>query len=526
LVVDRALLLSSRWYGERKRGTKPPHHGGILSAPDVTVVVAVYNTMPYLEQCLTSLVEQSIGLSRLQVIAVDDGSTDDSGAPSNRALDVATGRYVYFLGADDYLGTEALERMVGFADEHDSDVVIGKMIGVNGRGVRQQLFGSNQVDLDPYGPDLRWAIANTKLFRRSLVEKHHLRYPEDMAFGSDQPFTLAACVHASRISVLADYTCYYAVKRDDESNISFLTTYAARVPCIGQMMQAVADLVPAGPNRDTLLTRHFAWEIPRLLNAELLERPVAEQLEICAGIHGLADQWLSEQILDELTASARLRVSAASLEDADLLAAIIRDDADRALPVHLKDDQAFACYAGFGASTLPEQLYRIAPAAVAARLSGALEMEACRWSGRELVVDLWLPIVGSQATTALSAELRGIKGGKPAEVRTSALTRIEETGPVPAGSTVRVTVDRTSLLAAGPGTWRVHLFGDITLGRYDVRVPVPHEQPATRGWRHGRLHRLAVTGTPRGDLLAIAVSPVPTREIVLAVLRRLRIKRK
>jgi len=145
-----------------------------VSAPDVTVVVAVYNTMPYLETCLTSLVEQSIGQSRVQVVAVDDGSTDGSAEvldrfaasypsvftvvhqpnsggpaqPSNKALDLATGRYVYFLGADDHLGPEALERMVGFADEHGSDVVIGKMVGVNGRVVGQGLYGADRVDLD------------------------------------------------------------------------------------------------------------------------------------------------------------------------------------------------------------------------------------------------------------------------------------------------------------------------------------------------------------------------------------------
>ena len=273
-----------------------------MTAPDVTVVVAVYNTMPYLERTLSSLVEQSIGVSRLQVIAVDDGSTDGSAetldryaaehptvfdvihqpnsggpaGPSNRALDVATGRYVSVLGADDYLGPEALERMVGFADEHGSDVVIGRMVGVNGREVGQGLFGADEIDLDPYGPGLRWALANTKLFRRELVEGLSLRYREDMPFGSDQPFTLAACVHAKRISVLASYTCYYAVKREDSSNLSYNTSYADRVPCIGQMMQSVADLVPAGPQRDTILTRHFAWESPRLLRAVLLERPAPE----------------------------------------------------------------------------------------------------------------------------------------------------------------------------------------------------------------------------------------------------------
>lgn len=113
-----------------------------MSTPDVTVSLAVYNTMPYLQETLDSLVGQSIGHDRLEVVAVDDGSTDGSGAllddyasrypdvfrvihqdnsggpagPCNRALEVAQGRFVYFLGADDYLAPEALERMVGYAD--------------------------------------------------------------------------------------------------------------------------------------------------------------------------------------------------------------------------------------------------------------------------------------------------------------------------------------------------------------------------------------------------------------------------
>ncbi|NEE53439.1 glycosyltransferase, partial [Streptomyces sp. SID8455] len=54
------------------------------TTPDVSVVVAVYNTMPYLTECLNSLVRQSIGLDRLEIVAVDDGSTDDSGAELDR----------------------------------------------------------------------------------------------------------------------------------------------------------------------------------------------------------------------------------------------------------------------------------------------------------------------------------------------------------------------------------------------------------------------------------------------------------
>jgi glycosyltransferase involved in cell wall biosynthesis len=122
-----------------------------MSEPDVSLVVPVYNTMPYLSECLDSLVAQTIGLDRMQIVTVDDGSTDGSGpeldryaqrypgvftvihqansggpaGPCNRALDVATGRYVFFVGADDHLGPEAMQRLVAAADEYGSDVVLG-----------------------------------------------------------------------------------------------------------------------------------------------------------------------------------------------------------------------------------------------------------------------------------------------------------------------------------------------------------------------------------------------------------------
>src|SRR5262245_31419228 len=108
-----------------------------MNPPDVSVIVPVYNTRAYLGRCLNSLLRQTIGADRLEIVAVDDGSTDGSGAeldryarrhpntikvihqansggpagPCNRALDVATGRYVFFVGADDWLGPDALRRL-------------------------------------------------------------------------------------------------------------------------------------------------------------------------------------------------------------------------------------------------------------------------------------------------------------------------------------------------------------------------------------------------------------------------------
>lgn len=101
--------------------------------PKVSVVVPVYNTAPYLDACIQSLLQQT--LCDLQIICVDDGSTDGSGemldayasrdsrvhvihqenrgqsAARNAGIREAEGEYVYFLDSDDFLEADALERL-------------------------------------------------------------------------------------------------------------------------------------------------------------------------------------------------------------------------------------------------------------------------------------------------------------------------------------------------------------------------------------------------------------------------------
>ena len=150
--------------------------------------------------------------------------------PCNRALDVATGRYVFFVGADDYLGLDALRRLVAAADTHGSDVVLGKIVGVNSRSIYQDIFARSAVDVGLHDSPLPRSLGNTKLFRRELLDRHGIRYPEHMPVASDLPFTLEACYRARRVSVLADYDYYYLVRRLNEGNISYTKRYEQRLP--------------------------------------------------------------------------------------------------------------------------------------------------------------------------------------------------------------------------------------------------------------------------------------------------------
>jgi glycosyltransferase involved in cell wall biosynthesis len=345
-----------------------------VTPPDVSVIVAVYNTMPYLTGCLRSLVGQSIGLHRLEIIAVDDGSIDGSGAeldrfaarypgtltvlhqqnsggpagPSNRALDIATGRYVFFVGSDDYLGTEALQRLVEGADATDSDIMLGRLVGANGRNVFQAIFARDRTDIDLLNSALPWAMSNTKLFRRSLIEDNGIRFPEDLPTGSDQPFTLRAVLAARRISVLSGYKFYYAVRRRDASNITYKTTPQDFISTTAVIMDHAAGLIPPGEVRDAVLRRHFTWELGKLLRPSLLDLDPDTQQEVQDGIRKLADAYLTDNLRRRLEVDKRVLLSVAQHGDLDDLIAVIQHLALTGLgPLVVDGDRCFAELPGF-----------------------------------------------------------------------------------------------------------------------------------------------------------------------------------
>ncbi len=381
------------------------------AAPDVTVVVPVYNTMPYLTACLDSLVGQTIGAGRLHVVAVDDGSTDGSGAeleryaaehpglftvvhqqnsggpaaPCNRGLDLATGRFVFFLGADDYLDLRALEDLVDSADEWGSDVIFGRMVGVGGRGVSQRLFRATHPDVPFPHSALPFALANTKLFRRALLEQHGIRYGLDLRVGSDQPFTIEAMLHARRISVLGDSTFYYAVRRHDARNISFSSGWRARVEDIGTVMDHVADLVPPGDDRDAILRRHFVWELGNRLRRDLTELPEDDRRELCAAVGALADRYLTAGVSRRLGAAARLRLRLAQcgrVEELVRLADFERSECRPALA--LEGESAYRAFPGFG--ELPAEWFEVTAERIGPQVRGALRLDSLTWEGTTLVL--------------------------------------------------------------------------------------------------------------------------------------------
>ena len=467
-----------------------------MTAPDVSVIVPVYNVMPYLTECLNSLVEQSIGLARMQIITVDDGSTDGSGkeledfrarhpglftvlhqtnsggpaGPCNRGLEIATGRYVYFLGADDYLWREALERLVAEADEYGSDVVAGKMVGVNDRYVHQALFERTDHDVQLFASKLPWSMSNAKLFRRALVDQHDLRFPEDLPMGSDQAFTLEACVHAQRISVLSDDTYYFAVRRTDAGNITYRTKASVSLACTAELMHRAAKLIEAGPDRDAILGRHFAWELVKVLTVGFLELDESAQRHLCEGVAELNDAYLTDGIFEGLAVRRRLPLRLAQTGRLDVLREVVREQPAPTPGLFLEGGRAYLRYAGFrDRDPVDDRCYEVLGERVTRQLTDRLRTTSLGWSGSpgrpHLDVGFSIPVTGPEALDPAFLRVRALPVAIPAKPpeadrspETAAMDHAPPTSLEPAddgvSTIVRARVGLGPLLTRGGGGGR------------------------------------------------------------------------
>ncbi|GAA2766659.1 hypothetical protein GCM10010103_57000 [Streptomyces paradoxus] len=262
--------------------------------PRVSVIIPAYNAMPELTKCVTSVMEQTLGLDEIEIIAVDDGSTDGTGSelerlagtcsslrvvhrpnsggagiPRNTGLDMAGGDYVFFLDSDDYLGPDALRRMVTMADENRTDVVLGKMVSVGGRAVPTAVFSCNQPRTDIFSSAAYRTLGCWKLFRRSLIERLGLRFPPYRNC-EDKPFTAAAYLNADGISVVADYDCYYSRNRQNGNNLTLTAAdLVHRMDGTRLCFETVARYLEPGPRQDRIMRRHVEWELCGPLRALL-----------------------------------------------------------------------------------------------------------------------------------------------------------------------------------------------------------------------------------------------------------------
>jgi glycosyltransferase involved in cell wall biosynthesis len=294
--------------------------------PKVSVVVPVYNPGGYIDDCIRTLLGQSMPAGECELIFVDDGSTDGTGErldalaaahehvrvehipnsgwpgrPRNVGIDLARGDYVYFVDNDDWLGEEALERLHGMAVADDADVVIGKVVG-HGKQSPRGLFRQNVRGAPFESTVLLGLLTPHKLFRTSFLRSHGLRFPEGRRRLEDHLFVVDAYFRAKRISVLADYPCYHWVFRDRAANASSQRFDAdGYFDNVREVLELVERHTEPGEWRDEVLMHWYRGKMLRRVGgAGFIGRDPEYRRELYEAVRRLALERYPDSVHDRL----------------------------------------------------------------------------------------------------------------------------------------------------------------------------------------------------------------------------------
>lgn len=213
-------------------------------APKISVIIPVFNALPYLSECLDTVLGQT--LEDIELICVDDGSMDGSyelleersrsdermkvlqqnenaGAARNLGLANASGEYVLFLDADDFFSEEMCEHVFARAVEKDADIVLfdGREYDHRLGEVREGTTFLRPLHLptkDVFNardiPGHIFQITNpapwSKLFRREFLIDNDLRF-QSLPNSNDVFLVLSAMATAERITTLDEDLVRYRI---------------------------------------------------------------------------------------------------------------------------------------------------------------------------------------------------------------------------------------------------------------------------------------------------------------------------
>ncbi len=206
----------------------------------VSVIVPVYNGENSIKRCADSILNQDY--PDLELLLVDDGSRDRSweimqalaaadhrvkaihqenggvSSARNRALAEASGTYVQFADADDWLPMDATKLLVREMEAQSADLAVGDFYRVVDGNVSEKgaIETSGVLSLQQYADemmlapaDLYYGVLWNKLYRRDIIECYGIRMDENINYSEDMIFNLEYLLHVKNIAILKAPVYYY-----------------------------------------------------------------------------------------------------------------------------------------------------------------------------------------------------------------------------------------------------------------------------------------------------------------------------
>lgn len=217
----------------------------------LSFVIPVYNVEQYLEQCVESIISQNN--TEIELILVDDGSTDSSGkicdelsvkypcievihkangglaSARNAGLEKVQGKYVAFVDSDDYIAGDCMDLILKWIDNEGTDICFlnatkfypdGKIEDLGDAISRSRILGISRIKVLRYlssRPKFPGS-ACTKIYRYSFLKENNLEFPRDGRLSEDLGFT-RDCIWCAKSFDALDVP-YYFYRQNRQGSIT------------------------------------------------------------------------------------------------------------------------------------------------------------------------------------------------------------------------------------------------------------------------------------------------------------------
>ncbi len=264
---------------------------------DVSVIIPVHNGADYLEETLRCVMKQT--LRKIEIIVVDDGSTDDTaaivkrlqeedsrlryiyqekanaGVARNRGMVAANGQALMFLDGDDLFEPEMLEKMYGALAECTADMVVcdaDQYDTQNGEYLPKPQYMRSEylpedktifskLELGEHILYFTTSVPWNKLFRASFLKENNLQF-QDIERANDQYMSILALLLADKIVAVREVLVHYRINQKGN-----LTTEFSKTPlCAYQAMVATKEaLTERGLIEDEKVKQAFDNKVINLM---------------------------------------------------------------------------------------------------------------------------------------------------------------------------------------------------------------------------------------------------------------------
>lgn len=217
--------------------------------PLISIIIPVYNVEHYLSKCIGSILAQLP--FDLEILLVDDGSTDNSanicdkyakkyseikvyhkinggvGSARNLGLEVAKGKYIVFLDADDWFDINMFEKICQITQIEHPDMI---QFGYYRISENDEIISSYQpVVVDKFCLSFedyaklsiyQGGMCNF-LIKREIIENAHIRFSDNIKYAEDGEFMFKCAYCSKNIYVCSDVFYYYLIRRGSATQIKF-----------------------------------------------------------------------------------------------------------------------------------------------------------------------------------------------------------------------------------------------------------------------------------------------------------------